>query len=73
VVVIDRMEQEPQEFYERVCEAYRDLARREPVRLRLLDGSRSPDEIETEIWREVSRRFPALLAPPKKEDAARAS
>jgi dTMP kinase len=73
VVVIDRMEQEPQEFYERVCEAYRDLARREPVRLRLLDGSRSPDEIETDIWHEVSRRFPALLAPPKKEDAARAS
>ncbi len=73
VQAIDRMEQEPLEFYERVCEGYRELARREPARIRLLDGSRSPDEIESEIWREVSERFPALLARRKKEDAARAS
>jgi dTMP kinase len=73
VVAIDRMEQEPIEFYERVCEGYRELARREPARIRLLDGSRAPDEIEGEIWREVSGRFPALLASPKNEDAARAS
>jgi dTMP kinase len=70
VTVIDRMEQEPNEFYERVCEGYRELARREPARIRLLDGSGSPDEIEKEIWREVSGHFPALLASPKKEDAA---
>jgi dTMP kinase len=72
VVVIDRMEQEPIEFYERVCEGYRELARREPARIRLLDGVRSPDEIETEIWREVEARFPALLASAKKGDVARA-
>ena len=71
--VIDRMEQEPLEFYERVGEGYRELARREPARIRLLDGSGLPDEIESEIWREVSGRFPALFALPKKEDAARAS
>ena len=70
---IDRMEQEPLEFYERVCEGYRELARREPARIRLLDGSRSPDEIESEIWREVSGRFSALLPRPKKEDAASTS
>jgi dTMP kinase len=70
---IDRMEQEPLEFYERVCEGYRELARREPARIRLLDGTRSPDEIESEIWREVSGRFPALLALPQKEDAASTS
>ena len=70
VAVIDRMEQEPNEFYERVCEGYRELARREPARIRLLDGSGSPDEIEKEIWREVSGHFPALLASPKKEGAA---
>lgn len=70
VAVIDRMEQEPNEFYERVCEGYRELVRREPARIRLLDGSGSPDEIENEIWREVSGHFPALLASPKKEGAA---
>ena len=69
----DRMEQEPIEFYERVCEGYRNLARREPTRIRLLDGSRSPDEVESEIWREVSARFPALVASLKTEDSARAS
>ena len=72
-VATDRMEQEPLEFYERVREGYCDLARREPARIRLLDGSRSVDEVESEIWREVSARFPALLASPKTEDAARAS
>ena len=46
----DRMEQEPVEFYERVCAAYRELARREPERVKLIDGSRSADEIEREIW-----------------------
>ena len=70
---LDRMEQEPLEFYESVREGYRELARREPARIRLLDGSRSPDEIESEIWREVSERFPALLASQQKGDAARAS
>ena len=73
VVATDRMEQEPVEFYERVGEGYRELARREPARVRLLDGSRPPDEVESEIWREVSERFPALLALPKTEDEARAS
>jgi len=70
---IDRMEQEPLEFYERVCEGYRELARREPARIRVIDGIRSPDEIESEIWREVSGCFSALLARPKKEDAASTS
>ena len=73
VQVLDRMEQESLEFYERVSEGYRELARREPARIRLLDGSGSPEEIESEIWREVSERFPALGARQKKGGAARAS
>jgi dTMP kinase len=68
----DRMEQEPAEFYERVSAGYRELARCEPARVRLLDGSGLPDEIESEIWREVSERFPAMVAPPQKGDPARA-
>jgi dTMP kinase len=60
--VIDRMEQEPIEFYERVCEAYRALARSEPDRFLLMDGSQSPEEIENQIWDAVSQRFP-MFAP----------
>lgn len=73
VQAVDRMEQEPVEFYERVCEGYRELARRDPARMRLLDGSQSPDEIENEIWREVSERFRAILALRRKEGGGRAS
>ncbi|MGZ5503725.1 MAG: dTMP kinase [Chthoniobacterales bacterium] len=53
----DRMEQEPLEFYERVCEAYRDLAKTEPNRVKLIDGSRTPDEIEKEIWQLVASKI----------------
>jgi dTMP kinase len=56
----DRMEQEPDEFYERVREAYRELAAREPNRIVLIDGSRSADEIESEIWKVLCSRFPNL-------------
>ena len=50
----DRMEQEPVEFYERVCAAYRELAAREPDRVRLIDGGRPVDDVESEIWRLLS-------------------
>ncbi|MDQ6913167.1 MAG: hypothetical protein M3128_09875, partial [Verrucomicrobiota bacterium] len=55
---VDRMEQQPIEFYERVCAAYRELAVREKNRIRLIDGARSADEIETEIWELLREKFP---------------
>jgi dTMP kinase len=62
VTVVDRMEQEPLEFYERVCEAYRDLARREPTRVVLIDGTQTPDEIEAQIWAALTSRVSAFAA-----------
>jgi dTMP kinase len=56
----DRMEQEPAEFYERVREAYRELAARESPRVVLVDGSQGADNVESEIWKILSSRFPAL-------------
>jgi dTMP kinase len=56
----DRMEQQPAEFYERVCAAYRDVAAREPKRVILIDGSQSADKIDNEIWKTVCSRFPNL-------------
>jgi thymidylate kinase len=58
----DRMEQQPKEFYEGVREGYRELARKEPKRIVLINGSRDPDAIETEIWTVLFRRFPILNA-----------
>jgi dTMP kinase len=53
----DRMEQEPNEFYEAVRRGYRELAAREPARIVLIDGNRSADQIENEIWQILCARF----------------
>jgi dTMP kinase len=57
VAVKDRMEEEPIEFYERVCLGYRELAQREPDRFILIDGAQSPDAIEEQIWTAVQSKF----------------
>ena len=56
----DRMEQQPAEFYERVREGYRELAKRDPNRVVLIDGSRDANQIENEIWKMLCSRFPVL-------------
>jgi dTMP kinase len=58
VAVADRMEQEPVEFYERVCAGYRELAKREPNRFVVIDGAQSADETELQIWNTLSSRLP---------------
>jgi dTMP kinase len=62
VAANDRMEQEPVEFYERVCQGYRALAAREPNRFILIDGRQSPDVIETEIWEAFTSRHSAFAS-----------
>jgi dTMP kinase len=57
----DRMEQEPMEFYERVRQGYRELAKGEPNRVVLIDGTQTLNKIDNLIWEAVSSRFPALL------------
>lgn len=63
----DRMEQEPMEFYERVCVAYRELAKRETARMHLIDGSGSPEKIEARIWEMLTTRFPSAFAASRSE------
>jgi dTMP kinase len=60
----DRMEQQSAKFYDRVREGYRELARREPHRIVLIDGTRGADKIDDEIWGILCSRFPTL---PKSE------
>jgi dTMP kinase len=67
-VGIDRMEQEPQEFYEKVRDAYRHLAAREPNRIVVINAARSIEEVEHEIWSIVEIRFEQIarvVAAPK--------
>jgi dTMP kinase len=56
----DRMEQQPAEFYERVREGYRQLAKHEPKRIVMIDGSGDVDEIEKQIWKTLCSRFSVL-------------
>ena len=58
----DRMEQQSDDFYERVIDGYRKLAKSEPKRVTLIDGRKSADEIEAEIWQILAKRFPMLTS-----------
>ena len=51
--LFDRMENQALEFYERVRQGYLDLAKREPLRVRVVDGSRSVETVGQEIWKLV--------------------
>jgi dTMP kinase len=51
----DRMEQAGVEFFERVRQAYLDLAEREPERVIRIDGTRTTDEINAEVVTDVER------------------
>ncbi|MGQ9708794.1 MAG: dTMP kinase [bacterium] len=52
---LDRVEQEKIQFHLRVRDGYLRLARRAAGRIKLVNGNRSPDEIQTEIRSLVSR------------------
>ena len=53
----DRFEMENKEFHERVRQGFLEMARMEPQRFVVLDGSRSPDEVHEEIKRIMDRKL----------------
>lgn len=48
--LFDRMEAQSLQFYERVRQGYRELAAREPQRVKLVDGHGSLDAISETVW-----------------------
>ncbi|MDZ4699179.1 MAG: dTMP kinase [Rhodothermales bacterium] len=50
----DRMEQADPEFYARIVNAYRALARAEPARWCVIDGRRSIEEIAQHVWSDLN-------------------
>ena len=46
----DRMDSQQRDFYLRVAEGYRAIARREPARFRRVDGSGSPEAVFQNVW-----------------------
>ena len=53
--LFDRMENQSLEFYDRVRQGYLELAGREERRVKVIDGSRSLEAIEKQIWDLVNR------------------
>jgi dTMP kinase len=49
----DRMEAQRRSFYQAVRRGFHQLARREPRRVKLIDASRSIQEVENDIWKFV--------------------
>ena len=66
----DRFEAEARSFHEKLREAYRELAEREPDRCVLIDGSPDPATVGKAVWEIVNARFHAAEAPLHLEDAA---
>lgn len=54
---VDRMEQEPPEFYENVRNGYLRLAKENPERIRVIDSAGSIESIEAEIWSHLESLF----------------
>ena len=48
---LDRLESEGEAFSRKVAEGFRDLARREPERIRLVDGTSGIEAVHAEVWR----------------------
>ena len=57
-IAIDRMESGGREFYEKVRQGYLELAKEEPKRVELIDGSLPVDIVQDEIWKILSVRLP---------------
>ncbi len=53
--LFDRMDNQSLEFYERVRRGYLDLAKREPRRVKVVDGGRSVEDVERDVWGFVER------------------
>ncbi len=64
---LDRLESEGEAFSRKVAEGFRDLARREPERIKLVDGMLDIEAVHAEVWRLVEeslrtgRRSPRAL------------
>jgi dTMP kinase len=59
---LDRFEAEGAEFHRRVTEGFRSLAKDDPERWAIVDGTPDPDSVEKAVWAAVVERCPELAA-----------
>jgi dTMP kinase len=66
----DRLERESLDFHERVRQGFLDLAAAEPARYLVLDGTRDPAQLATEIAARVTRLLPPVTTGGEPHDGA---
>jgi dTMP kinase len=54
----DRIEQKGEWFHEQVREGYRHLAEAEPRRIKFVDASGTPEQVQTQVRRLVDEILP---------------
>ena len=59
-----RLDEQAVEFHQKARDAYHELARREPERFRLIDGSGAPDAVAEKVWNEVTKLVAGRISPP---------
>jgi dTMP kinase len=57
----DRLEREGSEFFETIAQAYRDLAREQPQRIRTIDAQASPEEVLEAALEALSDLLPGQI------------
>ncbi|HBJ87001.1 MAG TPA: dTMP kinase [Verrucomicrobiales bacterium] len=54
---LDRIESQPQSFFEKVRQGYLSLAAAEPQRIQVIDASASPEAVHEAVWERVAAKL----------------
>ncbi len=54
---LDRIESQPQSFFEKVRQGYLEVAHAEPQRIQVIDAGASPEAVHEAVWERVSARL----------------
>jgi dTMP kinase len=57
---LDRMESQPQSFFEKVRQGYLEVAQAEPARVKIIDASASPEVVHENIWQVITAQSHAV-------------
>ena len=54
---LDRFEKEPLDFHQRIRDAYLDLSRQFPKRIKIIDSSKAPEEVKAQVLAVLNDEF----------------
>ncbi len=57
---LDRMESQPQSFFEKVRQGYLEVAQAEPERVKIIDASATPEAVHENVWQTITAQSHAV-------------